>query len=103
MLSLQKAITGRVVAVCLILSLQMGWTQCIQVADTVISSIDRNPMTTIDAQYTSDYEMQIKSANGIGKHFLAYFIDEGDLSVKKHCKCQPMQQCKSKATVQLSK
>lgn len=103
MSSPRKIITGRCVAIFLFLLTQIDWTRCSQLTDTVIPLLDHNRASIGHVRYISDYEMQIKSSNRVGKHFVAYFIDEGDLSIKKHCKCQLMQRCKSNATVQLSK
>lgn len=71
--------------------------------DLFSSAIDQTKMTNIDTHYKADYEIPKKSLNGIENHFTVYLIDEGDLFVKKHCKCQPQQQCVSKNVVQLSK
>lgn len=54
-----------------------------------------------DAHYQADYEIQLNKSNG--KLFIAYIIEEGDLFVKKTCKCISSTKCKAKNTVKLSK
>lgn len=51
--------------------------------------------------YASDYEMLVK--NTYGKIFIAYIIEQGDIVIKKKCRCTPIYKCNTKKMIKLSK
>lgn len=51
--------------------------------------------------YASDYEMLVKNTNG--KVFIAYIIDQGDIVIKKKCRCTRIYKCNTEKMIKLSK
>lgn len=51
-------------------------------------------------RYKSEYETPIDKT--IQNAFIAHIIEEGDLLLKKMCKCMPWNKCMTKKSVKLS-
>lgn len=49
----------------------------------------------------ADYEVQVKNSNG--KEYIAYIVEEGDIFVKRKCKCIAWNTCNTGNTIKLSK
>lgn len=65
------------------------------------ASIEKWNVSENVARYKADYEVLTKSHSG--KVYVAYIIDQGDIFIKKRCKCVPRHKCKSENTIELSK
>lgn len=77
---------------------------------SIISSLNHLACASIAAKinstersvrYEADYEIPIKV--GTGKAFIAYIIEEGDLFIKKRCKCILRSECAFNNSIELSK
>lgn len=66
---------------------------------TVITKWNSSPIN--DVRYNADYEIHLK--NSSDKIFIAYIIEEGDLFIKKKCKCVLWNECDQQNTIKLSK
>lgn len=66
---------------------------------SIVTKWDALPIN--DMRYEADYEIQVK--NSSEKMFIAYIIDEGDLFIKKKCRCISWNKCDIQNAVKLSK
>lgn len=101
---IQVIIASVAVVFAIVVSIRMNQIHTAELVNSLSSTIDQSQMANIGTQYyIADYELPVKSINRGKKHFTVYLIDEGDLFVKKQCKCQSIQECDSENVVFLAK
>lgn len=54
-----------------------------------------------DGRNEADYEVQVEASDG--KEYIAYIVEEGDIFVKRKCKCNAWNTCSTENTIKLSK
>lgn len=72
---------------------------CGTVKASIVTKWDALPIN--DVRYEADYEIQVKNTSE--KIFIAYIIEEGDLIIKKKCRCISWNKCDIQNAVKLSK
>lgn len=67
----------------------------------VSPSLKWDSSVTGDGRNEADYEVLVKNSNG--KEYIAYIVEEGDIFVRKKCKCIIWNRCSTGNTIKLSK
>lgn len=73
---------------------------CFELAN--VSATSKWDLSKIDdGKNEADYEVQVKNSNG--KEFIAYIVEEGDIFVKRKCRCIAGNLCSTGNAIKLSK